>query len=107
MTQSLNLGTQRCGLSGRRRGVAVPRAFLVPKLLNFLGSGLLPSPLSLAHLKYFVKGRVESVLLNFGLSLAALGLVGQQVHFDVAGKKEGNIYMTKHSLFHIHSFVHT
>ena len=41
----------------------------------------------LAHLEYFVKGGVEGVLLHFGLPLAALRLVGQQVHFDVAGKR--------------------
>ena len=43
-----------------------------------------------AHLEYFVKGGVEGVLLNFGLPLAALRLVGQQVHFDVAGKEGEN-----------------
>ena len=62
---------------------------------------LWPFSLSLAHLEYFVKGGVEGVLLHFGLPLAALRLVGQQVHFDVAakeGKRERRVEQRKYSI---------
>ena len=65
-----------------------PLGFPGPQIVKLSRVSLCPLFSLLAHLKYFVKGRVESVLLNFGLSLAALGLVGQQVHFDVAGRKD-------------------
>ena len=60
-------------------------AFHGPQIVKV---SLLRAPFRLsAHLEYFVKGGVEGVLLNFGLPLAALRLVGQQVHFDVAAKE--------------------